>query len=152
MTSMWIQSAPPSSSTAISSASFERSALRIDGAIRTLIQREAGGGAVIPVSILIEGGGGKCETVRLTGPPAEIVWPAAGSWRMTVFSGCLLTIADGENDGCDALLPAAGWRIFLEDNVRRNRFVVPRFSLLRRESRLGQDSRGVLVSLADDVR
>jgi len=42
---------------------------------------------VIPVSILIDGGGGKCETVRLTGPPAEIVWPAAGNWRMTVFSG-----------------------------------------------------------------
>ena len=31
-----------------------------------------GGGAVIPVSILIDGGGGKCDTVRLTGPPAEM--------------------------------------------------------------------------------
>src|SRR5438445_10550757 len=47
-----------------------------------------GGGALIPVSILIEGGGGKWETVRLTGPPAEIVWPAAGIWRITEFSGC----------------------------------------------------------------
>jgi hypothetical protein len=39
------------------------------------------------VSILIVGGGGKCDTVRLTGPPAEIVWPAAGSCLITVFSG-----------------------------------------------------------------
>jgi hypothetical protein len=30
----------------------------------------------MPVSILIDGGGGKCETVMLIGPPAEIVWPA----------------------------------------------------------------------------
>src|SRR5204863_8016575 len=66
--------------------------------------------------------------------------------------GRLLPCAEGENDGGAALLSAAGGRIFLEDNVRRNRSVVPRFSLLRRESRLGQDSRGVLVSLADDVR
>ena len=40
------------------------------------------------VSILIDGGGGKCDTVKLTGPPAEIVWPAGGICLITVFSGC----------------------------------------------------------------
>ena len=40
-----------------------------------------------PVSILMEGGGGKWETVRLTAPPAEIVAPAVGNCLITVFSG-----------------------------------------------------------------
>jgi hypothetical protein len=34
------------------------------------------------------GGGGKWETVKLTGPPADTDLPATGNCLMIVFSGC----------------------------------------------------------------
>src|SRR2546430_14197605 len=75
ITSTWIQSAPPSSSIAISSESFARSALRIDGAIRTLIPdsaKPAAGARRVPGQVRGEAGvGGLAGPVFFAGGGGE---------------------------------------------------------------------------------